>query len=691
MGETATRVTATARPELFSFDGPRPDVGRLRRIPYRPALDGIRAVAVLAVLVYHQNPARLPGGFLGVDVFFALSGYLITSLLLAEHAGSGRIDLRRFWIHRARRLLPALLLCLLLVGAYAHWIAPEETLDQLRGDAAATLAYVLNWRFVLEGRSYFFEFFPSPLRHLWSLAVEEQWYLLWPLVVWAVLRGRDGRGGRGAARVAVTAALLAMVSAIEMAWLFTPGADASRAYYGTDAHASPLLVGAAVGAVVAWRRLPSPSGRTWRAYLPGAAGVLGAVVLLWAFVNASGNAPWLYRGGFALVALAAVGVVLAGFTEGGPAWRNPVRWVLALAPLAALGRISYGMYLFHWPLYFVLTPERTGTVGWRLFAIRLAATTALATASYLAIERPIRSGALTRLRISPLLLPGAVALVALAMLSATAGSSAPWLTRDDLDVADRPAPSVPTTQPGAPPEDRLSRVLVVGDSVAYTLAIGFEDDVAADADLVVWNQAVLYCELVDLPRREGGAGGEERAASDACDDWEGLWSAAVDEFDPDVVVVQVGPWEVFDRREGSEWVPFGSPRHDELLTAELTDLVEVVGADGATVALLTVPGLERTDGVSAEEWTAEDRWRTDHLDELLRSVATEAEADGRPVEVLDLAGLVCPGDDGSCPERIDGVRVRGDGIHYTDEGGRWAARWLAPQLRALALEAADRS
>ena len=151
-----------------------------------------------------------------------------------------------------------------------------------------------------------------------------------------------------------------------------------------------------------------------------------------------------------------------------------------------------------------------------------------------------------------------------------------------------------------------------------------------------------YKELESL-MSEGGAGGEERAASDACDDWEGLWSAAVDEFDPDVVVVQVGPWEVFDRREGSEWVPFGSPRHDELLTAELTDLVEVVGADG------------------------------------------------RPVEVLDLAGLVCPGDDGSCPERIDGVRVRGDGIHYTDEGGRWAARWLAPQLRALALEAADRS
>ena len=675
-------MTAPSAQQLFAFGPDHTGDARPRRVPYHASLDGLRAVAVVAVLVYHQSPLRLSGGFLGVDVFFVLSGYLITSLLLAEHERDGGIGLRSFWVRRFRRLLPALLLCLLLVSAYALWLAPPETLDQIRGDGLASLAYVLNWRFVLEGRSYFFEFFPSPLRHLWSLSVEEQWYLIWPVVLAAVLRGRGSRGRAGGRRVLVVASLLAVASAGWMAWLFDTADDPSRAYYGTDAHAAPLLIGAALAGLATQRRArPDRSAPAWPA---GLAGLLGAGVLVWAMTSMQGTSAWLYQGGFAIVGLATAAVIAAAVHESGPWWQDPLRPLLALAPLRWLGRISYGVYVFHWPLYFILTPERTGLTGGPLFAVRVGATVALAAASYWAIEQPIRNGALARLHITPLVLPGAVAIVVVALLATTAGATAPWLTRDDLDVADRPAPAVPSTAPGAPPTDAPTRVLVVGDSVAYTLGIGFEGAVDDEAELLTWNQAVLYCELLPFPRREGG---EVKEPSDRCADWRGLWGGAVEEYDPDVAVVLLGAWEVFDRRLADGWVEFGSDRHDELLGSELSDLVEVLGSGGATVVLLTVPPNERTDGVSTPEWTAAERWRTEHLNDLLASVAEGAADDGTDVVVVDLAERVCPVPATGCPERIDGVRIRGDGVHYTDDGARWVASWLGPRLRELGLAA----
>ena len=676
-------MTAPTARQLFAFGPDHDGDARPRRVPYHPALDGLRAVAVLAVLAYHQNPARLPGGFLGVDVFFVLSGYLITSLLLAEHEREGGIALRSFWVRRLRRLLPALLLCLLLVSAYALWLAPPDTLAQLRGDGLASLAYVLNWRFVLEGRSYFFEFFPSPLRHLWSLSVEEQWYLIWPFVVAVTLRGPGARGRRGAQRVLLVSMAAAAASAVWMSWLFDGAQDPSRAYYGTDAHASPLLLGAALAALAAQHRVRP--GRTTPAWPVGLGGLVGAGVLAWAMRSMTGSSAWLYQGGFAVVAVATAAIIAAVVHESGPWWQDPLRPLLALAPLRWLGRISYGVYLYHWPLYFVLTPERTGLTGPALFAVRVGATIAVATLSWWAIEQPIRRGALARLRVSTLLLPGAVLIVVVALLATTAGATAPWLTRDDLEVSDRPAPSVPPTSPGAPASASPTRVLFVGDSVAYTLAIGFEGAVDEEAELLTWNQAVLYCELLPLPRREGGEGGEVKAPSDRCADWQGLWGAAVTEYDPDVAVALVGAWEVFDRREGDAWVPFGSERHDELLRRQLRELVDTLGAAGATVVLVTVPPNERTDGVSTVEWTAAERWRTEHINELLGEVADEATADGADVVLLDLGGEVCPTPATGCPLEIDGVRVRGDGIHYTEEGARLVARWLAPRLRELGL------
>jgi len=678
-------VTSATDVELFSFDEPR--TVQVPRLGYRPALDGVRAVAVLGVLLYHQNPARLPGGFLGVDVFFVLSGFLITGIVLGENSRDGRLDLRRFWLGRARRLLPALLLTILLVSAYARWLASPESLADLRGDGLAALAYVVNWRFVLEGRSYFFEFFPSPLRHLWSLAVEEQWYLVWPFVLWVILRGERARTARGLHVVLGLSLVLAVASASAMAALHTPGADPSRVYYGTDTHGFPLLFGAALAAAWAlWPRITAPVG--WPA--TATIGLLGAAGIGWCFVQASGTAGWLYPGGFLMVSAASLAVLWAcSVPDASTPWHNPVASMLALAPLRGLGKISYGVYLFHWPLWFFITPERTDLTGARLFALRFVVTVVAATVSYVAIERPIRQGALREMRLSPVVLSAAVVLVVAALLASTAGATAPWLTRDDLDVADRPAPALAPVAPGTPAEERSSRVLLVGDSVAYTLGIGFEGQLGRDERLAVWNQAVLYCELVGLPRRENAPDGEVKEPSDSCDNWQGLWGTAVEQYDPEVSAVLIGPWEIFDRRDGDAWAPFGSPESDALLRPQLDALLTVLSSRGGAVVLLTASPLDRTDGVSAREWTLDERERIEHLNGLLADAVDDAAARGIDASVVNLASFVCPGEDG-CRRDVAGTRIRGDGIHFTDDGSVVAAAWLAPQLRELALETARR-
>jgi peptidoglycan/LPS O-acetylase OafA/YrhL len=204
------------------------------RLRYMPALDGLRAVAVAGVLLYHGDVTWARGGYLGVDAFFVLSGFLITTLLLAEWRTNGAIDLVDFWRRRARRLLPALFLVLGAVALFAATWAPTDTLERLRGDAFATLGYVANWRFIWSSDSYFAQFSsPSPLQHVWSLAIEEQFYLVWPPAFLVLLRVT---GGSRRAVLGITAGLAAG-SALLMAVLFTPGADPSRVYYGTDTRA----------------------------------------------------------------------------------------------------------------------------------------------------------------------------------------------------------------------------------------------------------------------------------------------------------------------------------------------------------------------------------------------------------------------------------------------------------------------
>ncbi len=354
------------------------------RLAYVPGLDGLRALAVGAVLLYHHDAGLLPGGFLGVELFFVLSGYLITALLCFEQRAAGRIALADFWLRRARRLLPALLALVavcLLIGA----VALREQLAQLRGDALAALLYLANWRLVLDERPYFQSFErPSLLLHLWSLAIEEQFYLLWPVALaWGLRRG----GRRLMLSLSVAGAL---ASAALMAALAAPDGDVSRAYYGTDTRAAGLLVGAALA--LAWpprlvRSLRHAGSEPWRDLL----GLLALAALALVLSTTHEFEPWLYRGGFLLVDLAAAAAILAVARPGA----RVCRALLGVAPLRWVGERSYSIYLWHWPVFVLTRPGLDVPLeGAALLGVRLALTLTLAELSYRLIETPVRHGRL---------------------------------------------------------------------------------------------------------------------------------------------------------------------------------------------------------------------------------------------------------------------------------------------------------
>ena len=413
-----SRTSRTATPTRPPEADPRGVDHRPAGKVYRPGLDGLRALAVTGVLLYHAGVRWMPGGLLGVDLFFVISGFLITSLLIAELQRSGRIALAGFYGRRARRLFPALAAVLALaVGAMALF-RPGD-LVRFRGDLLASVGYVANWWFIVKHQSYFVASGrPSPFQHLWSLAVEEQFYILWPLGLLALwrglsallprplrgasgflpgpLRGASGRRteARALARVGWYALGAACLSASWMASIAVRedlpyGADSSRVYFGTDTHASGLLLGVAAAAFLAavygplWQRRPGRAARD----VFDLAGVAALVAVCWAMLRASEFSPGLYRGGFLLFAAAAAVAVTAVSRPGGFLAR-----VFASLPGRWIGTRSYALYLWHWPVFVYTRPQLdvplTGTAN---VVLRLAVTGMLAEVSYRLVERPLRS------------------------------------------------------------------------------------------------------------------------------------------------------------------------------------------------------------------------------------------------------------------------------------------------------------
>jgi peptidoglycan/LPS O-acetylase OafA/YrhL len=459
-------------------------------------LDGLRAVSVLAVLAYHAQFDWMRGGFLGVEVFFVISGFLITGLLVKECEKTGAIDLRRFWKSRLLRLLPALLALLLAVGLYGILFMGEGA-SQFRMDLAASFLYGENWHLIHSGGSYFADQGFPLLRHLWSLAVEGQFYLAWPFLVAACIRVTGRRAGGRTGPLALLTAALALASLGWMLHLADPDnvssvkalASLNRVYLGTDTRAFGLLAGAllALG-------LPALRLRAAQAKILDGAGFLALAALAVIFVKVDIQLPLLYRGGF-LVVDALTAVIIAGLLL--PS-QSRISTALGWAPLEWLGQRSYGIYLWHWPVFRLVAP---GKDGWEALGLRVLLTMVLTEASFRLVELPLRKGPVRRWftrpsgtqvswswRLRRLAVVGAVVGVTVGeslclarrapyvdpvaesiRAGAAALDGAPSLARvpglDRAPVAPDPTPWVPARAIQLPPDLQGVRLTAIGDSV----------------------------------------------------------------------------------------------------------------------------------------------------------------------------------------------------------------------------------
>jgi peptidoglycan/LPS O-acetylase OafA/YrhL/lysophospholipase L1-like esterase len=645
---------------------------------YMPALDGLRALAVLAVLLYHGDVSWAEGGYFGVDAFFVLSGFLITSLLLTEWSQSGRIDLKAFWSRRARRLLPALLLVLAAVALYAWLFALPIELRQLRRDALSTLGYVANWNQIVSDQSYFEQFaVPSPLRHAWSLGIEEQFYIVFPLLLLLVMRAT--RGSRVA--LAGVCTVLAVASIAQMVRLYDASSDPSRVYYGTDTRMHSLLIGALL-AVLLSRASWTSSDRAVHAALRWLAPV-AAVALGFIWLTTSELDPWQYRGGFAIAGVL-VALVIAGVTQAGRP--GPLGFVLSIPVVRWIGVISYGLYLWHWPIYVFLSPDRTGLAGTRLLGARLTVTFAVAAASFYLVERPVRFGDWRGWQVRVATPAGAAALV-VAVVLATGGNVPPAFESMAVSDVQQPPPPVAAERTyGAVDGDIAAgdvkrdpmRVMLVGDSVAHSLAPGMYR-VAEKEGFLFWDVSVPGCSLAtDVGERWFDFW---RGIEPACmPGWRERWPQQIDVFRPDIVVTLFGGQDAYDRRVDGEVTEFDTPEGDALAQQDLEEAVELLSSRGAHVALLSVPyyRLGWPMEIDLERSPFNDSW-VDRYNTMQERV--ERQRDGQ-VSILDLNTYIGP--DGTWTDTVDGVQVRlFDRVHLSEEGADFVARWLAPQLERI--------
>ncbi len=511
--------------------GPATTGTRPLSLPRNAALDGLRGLAVAAVVVYHLDLGWMQGGFLGVSLFFTISGFLITSLVLAERDHSGTLDVRRFWGRRFRRLLPAAWAGLALAIVYALAAGDADQLRKLPGDVISALAYVANWHFILAGDAYTAGYqAPSPVLHYWSLAIEEQFYVVFPMLVALLVARKASRRGW----YLVMGGLLA-VSMVTTLVIYDPERT-TNIYFGTVTRAAELIAGVLLALALHgwWTRRsartsdapasapagPAAAGHDRTATIVGIACLL-ATVGLWFTVEVTTD--WLYRGGFWLVALLSTGLLFS-IVRGGALNR-----ALAWRPLVGLGLVSYGVYVFHWPLFLWIDTDHTGLTGVALVAARLGATAVFALVSYRFLETPIRHG---RVHLNAITITGTVVALALLVGGALfAGSRAtaravevvaearpttPVVTQPPATAKPSGSTAAPNAAPLAPPE----RVLILGDSIVHQ----------------------AYPVIADRFKQKGidtkVIGGPGQSLMHNQGRWLGELQAAIDAYDPDAIVLE---------------------------------------------------------------------------------------------------------------------------------------------------------
>ena len=599
------------------------------RLRHLPALDGLRGLALLGVLLFHANGA-LPGGYLGVDLFFVLSGFLITSLLLAEQRETGHIALGPFWARRARRLFPALLSLMPVVAVYGRYFARKEELDTVRAQALAALAYVANWQAIFRHQSYWQLFSaPSPLEHTWSLSIEEQFYVVWPVLVSVVLRGRTKRALLGVCLTLSALSLLAMLC------LFDAG-NTTRVYLGTDTRMSGILLGAALATVIS----PSDNFGARAVRALDVCGLFAALGLAVAWATLRGTNPFLYHGGFWLTELAALSLIACAIA-GERSW---VARALAVRPLTWLGTISYGVYLWHWPVNVFLSPERAHLHGLSLHALRFALTFAIAIASYRFLEQPIRKHGVPFSR--PLyIVPAAVALSVFLVVHATHAEGR----------GEPKAPSAQLPSSTSASEFVRFRIAVFGDSTANSLG---------------WSLRNLHGQgvAVELMGKDGC-----NMLEDTCQG--SRWVEQLRTLHPNASIVYLAGVFLYGFHVNGDWHTACRPDWDAKLGRVLVLRLAELAHEGGLVFTATVPypvGPYENDSSDRREFHA----RVDCINAVIRESAASVPG----VRVLDIGKRLCP--DGVCQQDVGASElVRPDGVHFSIDASKGLAHWIYEELR----------
>lgn len=665
-----------------------------RRFPHNPALDGLRAIAVLVVVLYHTG--LLTGGWIGVEIFFVLSGYLITSLLLVEMDTSGRVDLVAFWRRRARRLLPALFVFLLVVAAFVGLVADATADAMIRRDVLAALTYSSNWSSIFGGGGYWQDFAaPSPLHHMWSLAVEEQFYVIFPILALVVLRAPFRRWALP---------LLATVALVWQLWM-THHAPLDRFYLGTDTRAFGILLGACIALITS-----TAARRIARWCVPAALAVL--TFAAWHF---DGESVGTFHGGFQLVTVCTALVVL-GMSAGD---RGPVGSALSIGVLVAVGRWSYGIYLIHWPLAEALR-QRFHLSPWPVTLIVVPVSIALAAASFHLIESPIRRRGLRSFG-RPLVPVAVAAVIVVAAVGSTiigsrhppayfsgngqvvrvasATTELPPTSRAGVGAAPSALPTAVSTTPSVPPRPTPvatasapstaattttslaapvpvpERIVVFGDSVPGSMTPHFLDGAAARG-MDLSSAYIAGCGL--LPGSAFTPEWDLYEPSLTCRaQQEQAIAAAVEQVHP-TIAVWWSAWDASNREIDGERIdpstPDGQLRFTDLVDAEVATLQDL----GMMVVLVTNAPWGPSSRGPAPGY--EPMRQLFGFNEVLRAYAA-AHPD---VSLIDVAAQICP-DDAPCDGRDpNGVLYRPtDGIHYDGPAADELAAWMLDHLEPL--------
>lgn len=645
-----------------------------RTLPYQPALDGLRGIAVLLVFVFHAAPGILPGGFIGVDIFFVLSGYLITSVLISQLDDKKPRLLRDFFVRRIRRLLPA---SLALIGAVILWeslYGSVLSVGTRNREIRSTLLYFANWNFISQSDDYFAEGSLSPLRHMWSLAVEEQFYIVWPFIVFLLWK----LGARRMTALAVTFVLIG-ISAALMYLMYSP-ANASRVYYGTDTRAFQPLLGATLALFIQRKKSTSSP---WTKAFPIGFGAL--VFLICTSIWMPDDLSSYFRGGAFLIAIATVAIIVS--------LQNTtfLTKFLSTKSLVHVGVISYGIYLWHFPVTIWLSaPVDASFFDRRLTnLLQFLLTLALAETSFRLIEHPIRASTTAgRRTIVSAALASAISLFLISSALLTAPSDS-IITEATADRSYEPCPQNP--QPCVKIDGQSSEsktVAIVGDSTsqAYDPALKV---LAKKYGFRYVHAAVGGCPIGHRLLATGINGDLHKQSNHTCfEETPGIYEQVLREWNPDLIIAT-------SSNEPSQHVTNGNviASQSDLHVAEtksaLVDAVDVLSSNGADVIFVHIlppgPSVECLEKDAYDSGTCvremSETSREIKYNAIFDEIASEHE---RVVGTISLTDVICP--DGKCPLMINGVVARYDGGHLTGTMSEYLSSSLDRRLAALGVD-----